>query len=89
MLFWLLGNTIYSVVILSLDQIEGSAEVGDVKDSDSGYLMAFSLYLASLVAFRCLFASLYMCKWKSRYFCKKGYKVDNVNLHEEFENIKK
>lgn len=88
-LFWLLGNVIYSIVILSVDQIEGTAKVGDVKDSDSGYLMTFSLYLASLVAFRCLFASLYMCKWKCRYHCKNSYKVDYVNLHEELEKIKK
>ena len=89
MLFWLLGNIFYSFVILSLDKIEGIPEVGDVKDSDSGYLLVFSLYLASLVAFRCLFASLYICKWKFRYCCKKEFKVENVNLHEELEMIKK
>ena len=89
MLLWLLGNVAYYIAILEIVQASGGAETGDVRDSDSGYLAGLSLYLASLVVFRVTFAVIHILKWKCRYTCSKHYKVENVNLLEEFKKIKK
>lgn len=59
------------------------------RDADSGYLAGFSCYLAGLVVFRVLFASIYICKWKCRYCCSKKYKVPHRNMIHDFKTIKK
>jgi len=64
-------------------------EVGDVRDSDTGYLTYFSLYLAGLVTFRVTFAVIYILKWKCRYNCVGKYKVKERNLTLEVKKLKK
>ena len=59
------------------------------RSCDSGYLAGFSLYLACLVLFRVLFASVYIIKWKLRYNCLSSYKVTRRNLMLDFKNLKK
>lgn len=86
MMFWLMANTGYYIMITLL--VNGSSG-STVHDSDSGYLAYFSIYLACLVLFRFFFASIYILKWKCRYNCSKSYKVQKINLLQEFKNIKK
>ena len=65
------------------------AEVGHIRDTDAGYLAYFSLYLAGLVVFRVMFATIYILSWKCRYNCNKKYKVTQQNLEAEFKKLKK
>ena len=67
----------------------GGYQIGDIVDSDTGYLAGFSLYLGALVVFRLFFATLYICKWKFLYNCNSKYKVRRRNLTEDFKDIKK
>lgn len=85
MLLWLLGNVAYYIAILEIIEASGGAKVNDERASDSGYLAGFSLYLAALVVFRIFFAVIYILKWKCRYCCSKKYKVNRVNLLDEFK----
>lgn len=41
------------------------------------------------MVFRVTFALIYILKWKCRYCCIKKYKVQSVNLLDEFKKIKK
>jgi len=88
-LIWLLGNVAYYIAIIEVVDSSNGAEIGEVRDSDAGYLAYFSLYLAGLVAFRVIFAIIYILKWKCRYNCLGSYKVAQVNLLDEFKKIKK
>ena len=87
--FWLLANLLYYILIIELVGGVGSAEVGDIVDSDAGYLADFALYLTALVLFRVFFATIYILKWKWRYNCVGQYKVKSRNLQEEVSKIKK
>ena len=40
------------------------------------------MYLAGVVVFRFVCASLYIIKWKSRYMYNKKYKIKVCNLDE-------
>ena len=85
-LIWLVANAAYYIMIVELVDSSGGSTV---RNSDSGYLAYFSIYLAGLVVFRVLFAVLHICKWKIRYNCSKHYKVKSVNLQQEFKKLKK
>ena len=41
------------------------------------------------MVFRVTFALIYILKWKCRYCCIKKYRVQSVNLLDEFKKIKK
>ena len=56
-------------------ELVDSNGVKTVQDSDSGYLAGFSCYLAALVMFRVIFATIYIIKWKCRYNCSSKYKI--------------
>ena len=89
MLIWLLANVAYYLSIIEVVNSAGGAALGEVRDSDAGYLAYFSLYLAALVTFRVTFATVYILKWKCRYNCLSKYKVKEQNLETEFKKIKK
>ena len=84
-LFWLAANAGYYIMIVEL---VNTADGELVRDSDNGYLAAFSLYLAALVAFRVVFATLHICKWKYRYNLTNDYKVHKRNMLKDFKEIK-
>ena len=87
-LLWLLANVGYYIAIKEVvDSSGSSAEVGDIRDSDAGYLADFSLYLMSLVIFRVFFAVIYIIKWKFRFNCSSKYKVRQFNMLNEVKNI--
>ena len=65
---------------IAIVELVNSSSGTTYRDSDSGYLAGFSLYLGALVVFRVLFASIYICKWKCRYNCSKKYKVRFRNM---------
>jgi len=90
-LLWILCNALYYVAIDTLGTSDGNhgAQEGDIRAHDTGYLVGFSCYLAALVLFRLLFASLYIIKWKCRYSCCGKYRVRSQNLQAEFKKIKK
>ena len=88
-LIWLAANMGYYIMIVELVNGSSGGEVGDVRDSDSGYLTYFSLYLAGLVLFRVTFAVIYILKWKCRYNCVSKYKVQERNLTQEVKQLKK
>lgn len=67
----------YYIMIVEL---VNSSSGSTYRDSDSGYLAGFSLYLGGLVLFRVIFASMYIIKWKCRYNCNKKYKVRFRNM---------
>jgi len=74
-LIWLLANVGYYIMIIEVTSTSDGAELGDIRDKDTGYLTYFSLYLAGLVLFRLIFSLMYILKWKCRYTCSKKYKV--------------
>lgn len=76
-------------MIIEVTSTSDGAELGDIRDKDTGYLTYFSLYLAGLVLFRLIFSLMYILKWKCRYTCSKKYKVKQQNLLHEFKQIKK
>ena len=86
-LIWLAFNMTYYISIVEITS-PGAKEGPDIIDSDSGYLLYFSMYLAALVVFRVTFATIYICKWKCRYNCSSKYKVKRANLQNEFKKIK-
>ena len=81
-LVWLSCNMGYYIMIVEL---VNSSSGSTYRDSDSGYLAYFSLYLGGLVVFRVLFATIYILKWKCRYNCMKKYKVQHRNLLQDFK----
>ena len=87
-LMWILVNLAYAIPILVIDETSDSAEPGEVHDSDSGPLVVFSLYMASLAVLRFFLAAIYLIMWKFRYNCSKQYKIKRVDLKEELEKIK-
>ena len=70
-------------------EVVNSSGGSTYRDSDSGYLAGFSLYLGALVVFRVFFATIYILKWKCRYNCKSKYKVPHRNMILDFKTIKK
>jgi len=84
-----MANAAYYVMILEVVETASSgAKVGDVRDSDDGYLAYFSLYLAGLVTFRVSIGSLYILKWKCRYNCSKKYRVKTFKLEKEVAKMR-
>ena len=61
-------------------ELVGTADGRLIIDSDNGYLAAFSMYLAALVLFRVIFATLHICKWKFRYNFRNDYSF-NYKCH--------
>lgn len=47
------------------------------------------MYLAALVVFRFVFASIYILTWKFRFNFSDKYKIKRINLTKEFKEIKK
>ena len=74
-LCWLSANVAYYIIILKLINSSSGDQIGQIKDSDDGYLTYFSIYLAGLVLFRVFFAVVYILKWKIRYNCQGKYKI--------------
>lgn len=74
---------------IGIVELVNSSSGTTYRDSDSGYLAGFSLYLGALVVFRVLFATIYICKWKCRYNCSKKYKVRFRNMIADLKTIKK
>ena len=67
---WFCANGAYFVLVLELGQS------GDQYNVNSGIftvLDGFSMYLASIVIFRVIFALLYVCKWQCRYAWNRKY----------------
>ena len=52
-------------------------------------LEGFSMYLASIVIFRVVFALLYVLKWQWRYAFNPKYQIAEYNLEREFKKLKK
>lgn len=88
-LCWLAANMGYYILIAQLVNSSSGSQVGDVVDSDDGYLTYFSIYLAALVIFRVTFSVLYILMWKFRYNCQSRYKVQERDLTLEVKRIKK
>ena len=67
-------------------------ESGDQYDVNSGkftVLDGFSMYLASIVVFRVIFAIFYVLKWQWRFAYNKNYQINTYNLEREFKALKK
>lgn len=69
-------------------ELVGTTDTDLIIDSDNGYLAAFSMYLASLVIFRVVFATLHILRMKFRYNCRNDYKVEKRNMTKDFKKIK-
>lgn len=69
-------------------RLTSSGDPQKVNDGSFGALQVFTLFLAGIVVFRVFFASLYVCKWKWRYNCKKEYKVQTFNLERNFSKLR-
>jgi len=63
---WLAANMGYYIMIVEL---VNSNSGSTIRDSDTGYLAVFSMYLGALVVFRVFFATIYILMWKCRYNC--------------------
>ena len=60
-----------------------------MNDGSFSVLDGFSMYLASVVIFRVLFATMYVIKWQCRYCRRQEYKVSEYNLERTFKALKK
>ena len=85
---WLAANVGYYIMILELRHSEGGRDP-NLRDSDDGYLMYFSLGLSSLVLCRLVFSIIYVLKWKFRYNCKREYKIVPRDLAADVYNLKR
>ena len=61
--FWLVANACYYIMIV---QFMGA----DNQKGAVSYLSIYSMVLSGLVAFRVIFATIYILRWKCRYGCK-------------------
>ena len=86
---WLAANMGYYIMIVELVNSNSGGTVGEIIDSDQGYLTYFSIYLAALVLFRVIFSVIYILLWKFRYNCQGKYKVEERNLTQEVKRIRK
>ena len=85
---WLAANVAYYILILELIAADSNTDA-TIRDSDSGYLAYFSIFLASLVLCRVTFASIHIIKWKFRYCLNKDYKIERKNLAVETKKLRK
>jgi len=82
---WLCANGLYFYFVLSLT---GSGDPTLVNDGTFGPLQGFTMFLAALVIFRVIFATIYVCKWKWRYNFNKNYRVTEYNLERTFRKLR-
>ena len=86
MLFiWLCCNGAYFYIVLKLTS---SGDPQYINDGSFGPLQGFTLFLAGIVVFRVIFATIYVCKWKWRYNFDKRYAVKPFNLERAFKKIR-
>lgn len=79
---WMAANVGFYICI-SLLLNSGSIKDKTYRDSDSGFLTVFSVYLGALAVFRIFVATIYIIKWKCRYnFCK------TFEVHSSTVNLK-
>jgi len=59
-----------------------------INDGSWGFLEVFAAYLAILVLYRVFFGGMHILNFKLK-GCLKKYRVQKVDLHEEFRKLKK
>ena len=83
---WFCANGLYFVVVLELGQ---SGDQDEVNDGTFTVLDGFSMYLAGVVIFRVIFATLYVIKWQIRYNFNQKYKITDNLLESYWNELKK
>lgn len=93
MFFWVACQGAYFIGLYALIQTDKIAKTkSDTKNKSGniGYLEAWSIWLASLVMFRVVFAFGFVILWRYRqWFQCSGYKMEDLNLNKELKRIKK
>ena len=82
---WLIMNILYAVLTTSLVGTQDATII----DNRMTFLSGFSLFVASLVVFKFIFALLYTLKWNYRLWRKPYYRKNNVDVGEAFKKLKK
>lgn len=80
MIFWILANVAQAIPIIVINARSEHPKLGDVDDSDPGYVEAFAIYMTGLGFLRFGLAAIYILVWKFRYCCLKCYKIKPVDM---------
>lgn len=83
---WLVMNALFGVISTLL--VSGS-NVKVLNDGSITFLDGFALFVASLVAFKFIFALIYTLKWNLRLCCKSYYQKNKIDVGQEFKRLKK
>jgi hypothetical protein len=86
-LFWIFCQAVFYILVLQM--MAGISAVDVINSGKLTYFEFFSLFLAGLVVFAITFATLYIVKWKYRYWWDPKYEVNLQNLEEEFRRVKR
>ena len=89
--FWILSNTVFCVVINNYTSISTYTEKDGLKltnDGEMTFLQVFALFLASIVVFRVLFASVSIVKFKFLYNHVLRYSLYKFDLYEEAKRLR-
>jgi len=78
---WLILNCIYAFVLIGLTNSSSA--------SGEAILNGFALFVAGLVVFKLIFATIYQIKWYVRFCCNSTYQASKKDVGEVFKQIRK
>ena len=84
--FWIGMNILYVIVVSNY--VDNSSSL-IANDGSFGFLEIFASYLACLVLYRVFFGGIHILKFKLLSNCVRKYKTFNVDLHQEYKNLRK
>ena len=87
LLLWLFFNVVGAALATHFGS--GSGNVKEINTGELGSLEIYSLFIASLMLFRLIFAVIYLLKWNCRQSCCKYYGKGGIDIEEEFQNAKR
>jgi hypothetical protein len=76
---------IYGALMVSLVGNQGGQRI----DGSINFLDGFALFVASLVLFKFIFASIYVIEWNLRFCCNPAFKNNKIDVPTAFKKIRK
>ena len=89
--FWIMSNVVFCVVVNNYTSISSATRKDGLilsNDGEMTFLQIFAIFLASIVIFRVLFASISICKFKFLYNHVMRYNLYKFDLYEEAKRLR-
>jgi len=84
--FWLILNALFGALTEYLTSSQNEQVINDGRIT---FIDGFSMFVAGLVAFKFVFALIYVLKWNCRRICCAYYRKGKFDVAEEFKKQRK